>query len=115
MIILYTKIEMSNIQYVKNVQVFGEFDGTTSKFKYNVSNISGSEPPDVCIVKQVNFTTADTSPNIYSLWTDMINDHIISFVTSSSAEPVASITPNSTIYLNRPISGDIEFTVFVCD
>ena len=105
---------MSNIDYVKNVQIYKSFDGTTNEFKYNISGFPMNDPPDVCIIKQVNFITNDTSTNMYSVWSDLINDYIVSFITINNYTDEiynSSVCPNTTIKLNRPIVGDISFKI----
>ena len=105
---------MSNIDYVKNVQIYKTFDGTTNEIKYNVSGFPMNDPPDVCIIKQINFMTDDVDTNIYSIWSDLVNDHVASFTTTNNYEDEkynAIVCPNTTIKLNRPVIGDITFSL----
>ena len=97
---------MSDIDYIRNVQAVGVFDGTTNQFKCNLSGVPVDNPPHICKIKQISFMTVETDLNLYTLWSDMVNDNVASFTNDTT-----TICPDTTILLKRPIVGDIYFTL----
>jgi len=96
---------MSDIDYIKHIQIFHHFDGTNSQFKCNISGLPSDNPPHLCKIKQVSFISAEPNSKLYALWSDLVNSNIVSFMGD------VAICPDTTILLNGPIVGDIYFNL----
>lgn len=108
---------MSDIDYIKNVQMSGLLTATDNSIKFTATSMPVTDPPTICIIKQISAMAQYTTPIIYALWSDIVNDHVASwttgnFVTAGTGELMAVTTmPNTMMKLRQPLAGDIIFKV----
>ena len=102
---------MSNIDYIKNVQLSGMINDvdTDNKLMFNTIGIPAANFPDVCIIKQFNLSSVvgETLYNV-CLFTDLINDYVASGALKDGS---LSVTPNSTIHFKEAPIGNKYFEI----
>ncbi|MDR3594613.1 hypothetical protein [Clostridium sp.] len=104
---------MSDIDYIKNVQVIGNLAVGASQFKFTATNLPITNPPDVCIIKQISYLSNFTVSSTFSLWTDLTSSNVSSFSVYTGDYTVGPLgittTPDIMIKLAGPIAGDVMF------